>query len=45
MEITQEILGFTFIGVAVATLVIIVVGANWTDWTKKKDHHDSKTEN
>lgn len=42
MEITQEMLGFIFIGVAVATLVIIVVGANWT---KKKDHHDSKTEN
>lgn len=45
MEITQNMIAFIEFGVAIATLAIIVVGANWADWTKKKDHLDSKTEN
>lgn len=42
MEITQNMIAFIEVGVVIATLVIIIIGANWT---KKKDHHDSKTEN
>jgi hypothetical protein len=37
MEITQEILGFTFIGVAMITLLIILV---FSRWPAKKDHND-----
>ena len=37
MEITQEMLGYTFIGVAMITLVIIIVGSRWPN---KKDLDD-----
>lgn len=37
MEITQEMLGYTFIGVAMITLVIIIVGSRWPN---KKDQDD-----
>jgi hypothetical protein len=37
MEITQEILGYTFIGVAMITLLIILV---FSRWPNKKDQDD-----
>jgi hypothetical protein len=40
MEITQNMIAFIEFGVVFATLAIIIVGANWNDWTKKKDQDD-----
>jgi hypothetical protein len=38
MEITQNMIAFIEFGVVIVTLATIIIGANWTDWTKKKDH-------
>jgi hypothetical protein len=40
MEITQNMIAFIVYGVVIISLAIIIIGANWNNWTKKKDQDD-----